>query len=280
MPSDKNASEKQSQKSAAKSQAKKGSSAKSKTNTGQSSGQNNSGSGQQSEAQSKQNRGGRQGTGQKRGQTGTVRAGTLSSSFRRGKRGSLGRSASPSDLFPGGGAGSERGGTGWTSALSDLGTGNSAGKGGRAGSASGPPRTLPTAWLKTATNGPVKATELASGWKAMELTLGEGDGKVTVQSRSDQDGMNVSVRFSEGRLRAQVAANARQLQDTMQAQYGSNVDLSFAGGDADESGGQTSDGSLPERRSSPDPAVESSESESNTGITYRRGPNGENEWIG
>lgn len=126
----------------------------------------------------------------------------------------------------------------------------------------------------------MKATELASGWKAMELTLGDGDGKVTVQSRSDPDRMNVSVRFSEGRLRAQVAANARQLQDTMQAQYGSNVDLSFAGGDPDESGGQTSDGSLPERRSSPASTAESSDGDPDSGITHRRRPNGENEWIG
>jgi hypothetical protein len=126
----------------------------------------------------------------------------------------------------------------------------------------------------------VKATELASGWKAMELTLGDEDGKVTVQARSDPDRMNVSVRFSEGRLRAQMAANARQIQDTMQAQYGSNVDLSFTGGNADESGGQASDGSSPERRSSSALTAESSDEDPDSGITPRRGANGEHEWIG
>lgn len=115
----------------------------------------------------------------------------------------------------------------------------------------------------------------------MELTLGDEDGKVTVQARSDPDRMNVSVRFSEGRLRAQMAANARQIQDTMQAQYGSNVDLSFTGGSADESGGQASDGSPPERRSAPASTVESSDGDPDAGgITHRRGANGEHEWIG
>jgi hypothetical protein len=114
----------------------------------------------------------------------------------------------------------------------------------------------------------------------MEVALGEDNGKVTVQALSDQGGMNVSVRFSEGRLRAQVAANARQLQDTMQSQYGSEVDLSFAGGDAEGSGEQASDESVPERRSAPSSRVESADEGGDDDVVHRRRPDGVNEWIG
>jgi hypothetical protein len=126
----------------------------------------------------------------------------------------------------------------------------------------------------------MKTSKLANGWKAMEVALGDENGKVTVQARSDPGGMNVSVRFSEGRLRAQMAANARELQETMQAQYGSDVDLSFAGGNPDGSEGQASDGSLPERRSAPSSLTESANDGTENGIMHRWHPNGENEWIG
>ncbi len=93
--------------------------------------------------------------------------------------------------------------------------------------------------------------------------------------------MNVSVRFSEARLRAQVAANSRQLQDAMQTQYGSDVDLSFAGGDADESGGQTPDESPPGKRSSgPTPPDAAADQTTDADTTHRRTPHGGREWIG
>jgi hypothetical protein len=126
----------------------------------------------------------------------------------------------------------------------------------------------------------MKTTQTASGWKAMEVALGDENGKVTVQALSNQDGMNVSVRFSEGRLRAQMAANARQLQETMQAQYGSDVDLSFGGGDAGGSEGQASEEALPERRSAPSSEAESTDDAPLDRMTRGRHPNGTNEWIG
>lgn len=115
----------------------------------------------------------------------------------------------------------------------------------------------------------------------MELTLGRENGTVTVQARPDQDSMAVSVSFSESRLQAQVAANARQLQDAMQAQYGSDVDLSFAGDDSGESEGQTPDGSAHERgASSSGSADPAAEDEVDDGALHRRGPHGGREWIG
>jgi hypothetical protein len=97
-------------------------------------------------------------------------------------------------------------------------------------------RALPNAWLKAVSQGPLRVSTLTGGWKSVELALGEEDGTVTVQARSDQEKVAVSVGFSESRLRAQAMANARQLQDAMQAQYDTEVDLSFAGGNAGESG--------------------------------------------
>lgn len=151
-----------------------------------------------------------------------------------------------------GGAALENGGKGWTSALSSSGRGASSGTGARAASAAGPPRTLPTAWLKTAAQGPMRTAALSGGWKAMEMALGDGDGTLTVKARQDQDGMAVSVGLTDARLRTQMVANARQLQDAMQAQYDTDVDLSFAGGDAEGSGGQSTDDSA---RSNTSPSV-------------------------
>jgi hypothetical protein len=115
----------------------------------------------------------------------------------------------------------------------------------------------------------------------MELTLGREKGTVTVQARPDQDSMAVSVSFSEPRLQAQVAANARHLQDAMQAQYGSDVDLSFAGDDPGESEGQTPDGSAHEGgASSPTSADATAEEDVDDGTPHQRGLHGGREWIG
>lgn len=98
----------------------------------------------------------------------------------------------------------------------------------------------------------MRTAALSGGWKAMEMALGDGDGTLTVKARQDQDGMAVSVGLTDARLRTQMVANARQLQDAMQAQYDTDVDLSFAGGDAEGSGGQSTDDSA---RSNTSPSV-------------------------
>ncbi|MFB6273781.1 MAG: hypothetical protein ABEL51_12885 [Salinibacter sp.] len=205
----------------------------------------------------------------------------LNAASRRGQAAGASRATSVSDLFPGSSVGADTGGKNWTSALSNLGSAASSGKSGQSGAALGSPRTLPTAWLKTATNGPLHTAELASGWNVMELTLGKDNGTVTVKTQSDQDGVAVSVRFSDAQLRSRVAANARQLQDTMQGQYGSDVDLSFAGGDAGTSGGQTPDESDTRGGARSSVSSDSASEEEATGDALRRrGPHGGREWIG
>lgn len=266
-----------------------GRSTPSKAASGRSGQQGDSGSGQRRDGQSQSQKhnpssqhGQRRKTSRGGSQKGGAKTATLSLNAApsgRGRGGSTARSSPLGDLFPGTGA--EMGGKNWTSALSDVGKTGASGKNGQAGSTSGPPRTLPTAWLKTASQGPLRTAELAGGWKAMELTLGKDNGTVTVKARSDQDGMAVSVRFSEARLQNRVAASARQLQDTMQGQYGSDVNLSFSGGGAGTSGEQTPDESA-HRGQSRSSASGDTTPDDDTGDApaQRRGSHGGREWIG
>ncbi|MCS3698867.1 hypothetical protein GGQ20_000159 [Salinibacter ruber] len=143
---------------------------------------------------------------------------------------------------------------------------------------SSPPRTMPSAWLNAAKNGPLRTAELAGGWKALEMSLGEDKGTMTVKARQGQEQTAVSVGFSETRVQAQVTANARQLQDAMQAQYGTDVDLSFSGGDANESDQQASDGASSEGASALAPGDESTDADESSGASLRG--RGRREWIG
>ncbi len=143
---------------------------------------------------------------------------------------------------------------------------------------SSPPRTMPSAWLNAAKNGPLRTAELAGGWKALEMSLGEDKGTMTVKARQGQEQTAVSVGFSETRVQAQVASNARQLQDAMQAQYGTDVDLSFSGGDANESDQQASDGASSEGASALAPGDESTDADESSGASLRG--RGRREWIG
>ncbi len=148
----------------------------------------------------------------------------------------------------------------------------------RAAGKSGPPRTMPSAWLNAAKNGPLRTAELAGGWKALEMSLGEDKGTMTVKARQGQEQTAVSVGFSDTRVQAQVTANARQLQDAMQAQYGTDVDLSFSGGDANESDQQASDGASSEGASALAPGDESTDADEPSGASLRG--RGRREWIG
>ncbi len=225
-----------------------------------------------------ENDSGRTGKRQAAGSRSESRVEFLRASARREGTARPSRAPSPASLGTGGGA--EAGGKGWTAALSSLGSSGASSKGAQAGSASAPPRTLPSAWLQSATQGPLQTAELASGWKAMELTLGSDNGTLTVKARPDADGVAVSVRVSEARLRSQLAANARRLQETMQGQYGSDVDLSFGGGSAGGSGGETPDESSSRRRSRPSSTPDSPSDSPIPDPSPRPDAPGRREWIG
>jgi hypothetical protein len=114
----------------------------------------------------------------------------------------------------------------------------------------------------------------------MELTLGSDNGTLTVKARPDADGVAVSVRVSEARLRSQLAANARRLQETMQGQYGSDVNLSFGGGSTGGSGGETPDESSSRRRSRPSPSPDPPSDAPTPDSSPRPDAPGQREWIG
>uniref|UniRef100_UPI0020736275 hypothetical protein n=1 Tax=Salinibacter ruber TaxID=146919 RepID=UPI0020736275 len=176
------------------------------------------------------------------------------------------------------GNGTQTDGKGANASGSGSGAASKAKADARATGKSSPPRTMPSAWLNAAKNGPLRTAELAGGWKALEMSLGEDKGTMTVKARQGQEQTAVSVGFSETRVQAQVASNARQLQDAMQAQYGTDVDLSFSGGDANESDQQASDGASSEGASALAPGDESTDADESSGAPLRG--RGRREWIG
>ncbi|MCS4194898.1 hypothetical protein GGP50_003135 [Salinibacter ruber] len=176
------------------------------------------------------------------------------------------------------GNGTQTDGKGASASGSGSGAASKAKADARAAGKSGPPRTMPSAWLNAAKNGPLRTAELAGGWKALEMSLGEDKGTMTVKARQGQEQTAVSVGFSDTRVQAQVTANARQLQDAMQAQYGTDVDLSFSGGDANESDQQASDGASSEGASALAPGDESTDADEPSGASLRG--RGRREWIG
>jgi hypothetical protein len=144
----------------------------------------------------------------------------------------------PTDLAFGGELSLEEAEDTWSSALAKAQQSAASTKDARGAASAAPTRrSFPMAWIKAATQGPLRVSALSGGWKAVEMNLDEGDGTVTIKARRDQDKVAVSVGFSEPRMQAQAAANARQIQDALQAQYETDVDLSFSDGD----GGGTDD---------------------------------------
>jgi hypothetical protein len=101
---------------------------------------------------------------------------------------------------------------------------------------------------------------------------------MTVKARQGPEHMAVSVGFSEARVQAQVVANARQLQDAMQAQYGTDVDLSFGGDDADGSDQQPAEGGGADRSTTLASGETDTEEDGNGTTTLRSG--GRREWVG
>ena len=167
----------------------------------------------------------------------------------------------------------------WSSALAKAQQSAASTKDARgAGSTAPTQRSFPMAWIKAATQGPLRVSALSGGWKAVEMNLDEGDGTVTIKARRDQDKVAVSVGFSEPRMQAQATANARQIQEALQAQYETDVDLSFSDGDAGDSGDPRSETSGREpgaARSAPSETATTDESSQHTSRTGAR-----REWVG
>ncbi len=61
----------------------------------------------------------------------------------------------------------------------------------------------------------------------MQIELDGGGGSVTVRARRDAERVIVSVGFTDPSVRAQAMASADRLHESLQAEFGSNVDFSF-----------------------------------------------------
>lgn len=65
-------------------------------------------------------------------------------------------------------------------------------------------------------------------WKVLEMKLDAGDGTMTVKVMKDEDGVSVSVGFSDAGLRAQAESQTSQILENLRAQYDQNVSFSFS----------------------------------------------------
>lgn len=92
---------------------------------------------------------------------------------------------------------------------------------------------MPAAWLQAALDRMAKRTD-RKGWAVLEMKLNEGDGTVTVKAQRTKDRVAVSVAFSDSSLRALASAHAERIQEALQMEFGSAVDLSLSGEGAGE----------------------------------------------
>lgn len=122
-----------------------------------------------------------------------------------------------------------------------------------------------------------------SGRQSLEMQLRNGDGRLTVETQRSKDRLSVNVGFTENRLRSAAAANAQQIQESLQSQFNTNVDLSLMQNNA---GGASShsDSSQPPSRASSAQGAEESGGEAQTsehGPSARAVAAGaQHEWIG
>ncbi len=116
------------------------------------------------------------------------------------------------------------------------------------------------------------------GWRTVEMQLKDGDGSLTIKTKQDDDRMAVSVGFTDSRLRSLASANAQQIQNVLQSQYNTTVDLSLMGDGHDSAKDGRSDGSS-RNDSSAHPAETDADA---SDATTSRAPllDGEYEWVG
>lgn len=97
--------------------------------------------------------------------------------------------------------------------------------------AAAPRDPLSPAWLRQVFAQSARAFSGEDGWKVLEMQLEDGQGTMTVRARREEDHMAVSVGFSDPSLRAMAMANTDRLQQALQTQYATHVDLSLFGGE-------------------------------------------------
>ena len=139
------------------------------------------------------------------------------------------------------------------------------------------PAPLPLGWIDRLPRlGPVTTPGFdADAWQAVEVRLEEGDGTVEIRARRHEEGVAVTLRFSDPAVAQRAEREADTLRARLESTYGTAVDLSFTGGSAADRGAddrQTSPpaASLTTTSASPDTAPKNPAAR----------PLGRREWIG
>ncbi|MEX2400068.1 MAG: hypothetical protein WD423_04800 [Rhodothermales bacterium] len=83
------------------------------------------------------------------------------------------------------------------------------------------------AWLRSLLAQSTRSLSLSQGWKSIEVQLEDGMGTMTVRARRGDDGVAVSVHFSDPNLRSLAETNVQRLQEALRSEYEANVDLSL-----------------------------------------------------
>lgn len=114
-------------------------------------------------------------------------------------------------------------------------------------------------------------------WQTVRLSLGEGDGEMTVKTRRDEERIAVTVQFSDPRLRSLATDQADRLLGALEARYEADVDLSFAEREGEPEQDHAPDGEHPARP--PHKPAPADLTQPITG-TNPAPSAGRNEWIG
>jgi hypothetical protein len=84
------------------------------------------------------------------------------------------------------------------------------------------------AWMRVLSERTSFTNRTDPHWKVMEMKLDDGDGSVTIKVMRDDDGVSVSVGFTDASLRAHAESQSQQILDSLRAQYNQQVSFSFS----------------------------------------------------
>ena len=90
-------------------------------------------------------------------------------------------------------------------------------------------------WMHALLKDGVDGLSFDDDWKVLEMKLDEGQGTMTVRARRDEEKVSITVNFSDPQLRALAADQADRLQETLRAQYQTDVDFSLMNDNAGHS---------------------------------------------
>lgn len=92
------------------------------------------------------------------------------------------------------------------------------------------------AWLRSILAHHGQEMGNVGGWQVLNVKLDDEQGHVTVKARREEEKVSISVGFTDPVTRAMVQANAQRIEQTLEAQYQTSVDLSFFTGSEEQGG--------------------------------------------